>query len=69
MFNNVLIINKDYVVKILNYTKFIYFFFFIFVVDTKYHKLIYQGDRSFSNLVKSETGNNVHVIIILLIIK
>ncbi|VVC27834.1 Protein kinase, ATP binding site,Protein kinase domain,Serine/threonine-protein kinase, active site,Death [Cinara cedri] len=26
-------------------------------VDTKYHKLIYQGNQSFSNLVKSETTN------------
>ncbi|XP_022180102.1 serine/threonine-protein kinase pelle-like isoform X2 [Myzus persicae] len=29
-------------------------------VDHKYHKLIYQGDKSFSNLVKTETGNNLN---------
>lgn len=39
----------------------------MFTVDRKYHKLIYQGDRSFSDLVKSETDSNPHVIIILII--
>ncbi|XP_025191392.1 serine/threonine-protein kinase pelle isoform X2 [Melanaphis sacchari] len=29
-------------------------------VDNKYHKLIYQGDKSFSNLVKTETGNDLN---------
>lgn len=37
--------------------------FLFFLVDQKYHKLIYHGDKSFSNLVKTETGNNLNVII------
>lgn len=39
----------------------------MFLVDPKYHKLIFQGVKSFSNLVK--TGSNLHVIIIFIIYK
>jgi hypothetical protein len=41
-------------------------YFFFFLVDHKYHKLIYQGDKSYSNLVKTETGNDLNVIIVVI---
>jgi len=38
-----------------------------FLVDPKYHKLIKQGATSFSYLIKSETGNNLNVIIVVIL--
>jgi len=42
---------------------------FFFSVDQKYHKLIYHGDKSFSNLVKSETGDSLNVLILVILLQ